>query len=397
MVTVVALLVGLLMATSAWHLTFSRYAIRGILDVFYGGLTVGLIFKSFNGQSRWPWAVLAGLVCGLGLYGYGTFKFLVFPLAFLALWARPKLARLALLTIVVVAVAAPLFHFIYTHSNSYFHRLGRINVTNHASPLVVFAENIASHLRMLLLEGDANMRHNMWPLPQLMPLVSLLALLGITQCGRVVFCRATKNPSTTPWLTPQAAIFVLIWLVVMFLPGSVTQESIPHAHRSIGLIYPMLLLAGIGGGVVWQGLSDTKTKSIIAIIALVFLSSLRFWQYFVVLDKYEANGMPDDFMQKMERMVKTPKNQEAVLMRFDETIKGVDHNLRTFKYLYQDQSNEKIDQYSTTSSQLAEKFANNPKLQVYGPMQFKKTIEALNIPEKQVHLYQLRMARPSKR
>ncbi|HLF77647.1 MAG TPA: glycosyltransferase family 39 protein [Dehalococcoidia bacterium] len=122
-----AAIAAVLLATSLWHLHFSRVA---HWPISYGtvALAVLILWTIAIRTGRWQWFAAAGAVLGLGLYTYNVYP--IFVIAF-AIWVAAYtfiykrgdgawLRHVALAAGVSVAAGLPLFIFIATQVDEYF-------------------------------------------------------------------------------------------------------------------------------------------------------------------------------------------------------------------------------------------------------------------------------------
>ena len=86
---------------------------------------------------------------------------------------------------------------------------------------------------MFFWSGDCNWRHNFNCAPQLHPIAALFLLIGIAALWQSGLEKWKK------WL-------IAVWTLALMLPAALTREGIPHALRTIGMIPPLVLLAGLG-------------------------------------------------------------------------------------------------------------------------------------------------------
>ncbi|TSD03299.1 MAG: hypothetical protein Greene071436_330, partial [Parcubacteria group bacterium Greene0714_36] len=99
--------------------------------------------------------------------------------------------------------------------------------------------------------GDCNWRHNFNCQPALHPIVAFFFLVGLISLLKSHFNREAK--------------FILAgWLGFLALPAALTRESVPHALRAIGMIPPVMMLAGLGADrvrlFITQWIEKEKTK-----------------------------------------------------------------------------------------------------------------------------------------
>jgi hypothetical protein len=87
-----------------------------------------------------------------------------------------------------------------------------------------------------------------------------------------------------PAEAPGAAALVLAWFVVMLLPTLLSVEGVPHGLRSVGVIPPLMLLAGLGAESLWRAVAPRAGRRLTASIALaaaVTMTGATAWRYVV--------------------------------------------------------------------------------------------------------------------
>jgi 4-amino-4-deoxy-L-arabinose transferase-like glycosyltransferase len=126
---VVATIAAFLLATSLWHLHFSRVA---HWPISYGtvALAVLILWTLALRSGRWYWFVAAGAVLGLGVYTYNVYPVFVFAfslwvLAYTLLFKRgPELTQwvqnVSLAAVTALIFALPLFLYMVDADNHYF-------------------------------------------------------------------------------------------------------------------------------------------------------------------------------------------------------------------------------------------------------------------------------------
>jgi 4-amino-4-deoxy-L-arabinose transferase-like glycosyltransferase len=125
---VIATIAALLLATSLWHVHFSRVAYQpGLVPTFE--LATLLLWTLALQRGQWYWFVAAGAMLGLGLYTYNVYP--IFVIAF-ALWVavytllfkRRELSvwtgNVGLAVVAAVIVGLPLFLYMADQNNDYF-------------------------------------------------------------------------------------------------------------------------------------------------------------------------------------------------------------------------------------------------------------------------------------
>ncbi|MBI5742720.1 MAG: glycosyltransferase family 39 protein [Candidatus Niyogibacteria bacterium] len=271
----IALLAALFIATSFWHINFSRIGFRAIMAPFF--LTWGLYFlwralfrESQTGNFRYPWkkwALLAagGLFFGGGLHSYIAYRVAPLLLAFpffkhlkmtLAVGKQvlmPSLeykkfaATWGIFLGAALLAALPLLTYYALNPADFFGRTAQISIFSLENPVRELLVNTAKTIGMFFWAGDYNWRHNLSGAPELWWPVAIAFALGLI----VALARRTVKY----WL-------LLSWLAVMLLPVVVSAEGIPHALRAILVIPPVMILAALGAKVLIDGVRDWFMKNI---------------------------------------------------------------------------------------------------------------------------------------
>ncbi|MDO8522823.1 MAG: glycosyltransferase family 39 protein [bacterium] len=297
----VAVFSAFFMATSFWHINFSRIGFRAIMAPFF--LVWGFYFLFLamrkaliempkaqvlqdlaqrDGASRAIlqqenmrvlaksgaeaiWArpdvliVIAGFIFGLGVHSYIAYR--VAPLIVLyPLWIFYKNYRagklkesacapclIALFIFMALVAASPLLIYFAQNPADFFGRTSSISIFSSPNPLAQFSENTVKTLQMFNFFGDFNWRHNFRGASQLWWPVGILFLLGIISSLRPYFSRLTlSSGAPTRIQNPVGARFILFWFFIMMLPVAMSSEGLPHALRSIVLLPPAMIFASLG-------------------------------------------------------------------------------------------------------------------------------------------------------
>ena len=253
-VSVVPLLSAFFLATSYWHVNFSRIGFRAILVPFFAVFGTYWLLKAIRTE-KISSTVLAGIAIGLGFHTYIAFRFMPLVLAApilcaLASWRAgrkpqrcvPCVVALFLFTTLVVALPIGL-HFLQNPSD-FFGRGGQVSVFSAESPASEFLKSTALTLGMFNARGDCNQRHNLACQPQLFWPIGILFLIGLGLTARDLF----KKPLSPIPYTLAA------WFLFLMLPATLTREGLPHALRAIGMIPPVVIFAAMGGAMLWHQL-----------------------------------------------------------------------------------------------------------------------------------------------
>lgn len=302
----IALLAAFCIATSFWHINFSRIGFRAIMAPFFmtwgtyltlkiarklgefkvrqqaGMVTPELgapsVFAIPKEKTYWGldlytllFAGAAGFVFGLGFNSYIAYRIMpLIPMAMFVYWylsmkdARKELAK----TFVIFAAAAafavlPLIWHFTANPQDFFGRTSQISVFSAEHPIFSLVINIGKTIGMFYVQGDMNWRHNLagraelfWPVG-IMFLVGIFGAIGAAwtflihlfkgtafEEPRAVATETTALAERTP---PLALLIPFAWLLIATLPVVISNEGIPHALRAILMIPPVFILAGAGG------------------------------------------------------------------------------------------------------------------------------------------------------
>ncbi|MFA5084100.1 MAG: glycosyltransferase family 39 protein [Candidatus Paceibacterota bacterium] len=282
----IALLSAFFLATSFWHINFSRISFRAILAPFFLVWALYFLVKFLkearsNGKTKnILLAVTGGIFYGLGVHTYIAYR--VTPVLILLIlffyWFqnkdrdyRRKIAiPVACFLISAFIAAAPLLWYFLNNPQDFLGRTSQISVFNSPSPVKALAINTFKTLGMFNFTGDNNWRHNYAGRPELFWPVGILFLLGIFLGIKAIIKKKRIFEYTV----------LFGWLVLAALPVIVSNEGLPHALRAILMAPPVFILAGIGG--IWLYkifFGMIQNKKALNIFVFVFLSLLVFEAY----------------------------------------------------------------------------------------------------------------------
>ena len=274
------LLAALYLATSYWHVHFSRFGIRGVFTPFFGALAFAAFWRGINhanqhiGTSanrqtpqptnppiRWlrgyTWFIISGLCLGLALHFYTASRFFPFFLGgFLVLelliaWARgrrggaasetagqPILQRhfwgIVVLFVVAMLVFAPLGIYFLQHPGSFMQRAGEVTAFRAGNPWLRMGEAAVANVLQFFVpgRGDPEQFYNLPRRAVFDPLTAILALIGMG----VLLWR---------WREP-AALFLLAWFPALLLPAFLATDRWPTLPRVLGVIPGVYFFPAVG-------------------------------------------------------------------------------------------------------------------------------------------------------
>ncbi|MCB0004916.1 MAG: phospholipid carrier-dependent glycosyltransferase [Anaerolineales bacterium] len=245
----IALVAALLLATSFWHLLFSRLGFRAISQPLLQALAVGFIWTALPapGQAvRWRRVIVAGICLGLVAYTYLAAR--LFPVAlFIGLlpflnpmmirpWRRHPQVILAAIGIVALLVLAPLLSYFLAHPDAFWVRISQVGPTDSLS----LGESYQQSLSMLFLKGDPYWRFNLPDRPVFGTIWGAFLIIG--------WLLALYQLIQTKILKERAALLLLVTLpFIMILPTALaTNEIVPSNLRAIGLLPFIVFLPAYG-------------------------------------------------------------------------------------------------------------------------------------------------------
>lgn len=265
------------LATSFWHLNFSRIAFRAIAAPLFLVWALYVLLLAFRrlreGRKFAVQAALAGVIYGLGFHTYIAYRvtpvLVILVLSFLFVeasksgWMRRYWTAAGLFAVGAAVVIYPLAAYLVKHPDMAMGRVNQVSVFQSTHAAQDIAKNIWKTVAMLYWKGDANWRHNYPGRPEVFWPVALLMTLGVAVAVRRVFARAS-----TAALLPPAVL--LLWMLCGAIPAVLSNEGMPHALRSILLLPPIVIFAAIGATAMLSAIPATISTSMwkIAVTAL---------------------------------------------------------------------------------------------------------------------------------
>jgi len=287
----IALLASFFLAISFWHVNYSRLGFRAILLPFVLVFGFYFLFKGFR-QKKLLQLVIAGVFFGLGFYTYISYRFIVLLLPmmliyWLLVYSKEKQMKKFLLftascLLFTFVVALPIGIYFIKNPQDFIGRATPISIFAAENPLIEFGKSLILHLGMFNIYGDSNWRHNYATSPELFwPMGILFLIGGIVSIKKLVVSIQKKDlPLSTSYF------LLLSWLFIFLLPGILTYEGIPHSLRTIGVIPPAFIFAGLGAWKIYEFLNkNIKAKKLLIFSCFFFLLALaasEFNKYFVL-------------------------------------------------------------------------------------------------------------------
>ena len=263
------------LATSFYHLNFSRIAFRAIMVPFLLTWSFYFFIKGFYiikertaGKSDKSGIIkkilgnalfnffMTGALTGIGLHTYIAYRvvpliFVILLFIFLLVYKR-FLANYwkAILVFIVGAVitASPILFYFQQNPAAFTGRTDAVSIFNAPDMTVpeAFIKSLSLHLQSFFFVGDGNQRHNHTSLPILPSVWALFFAIGFFISLKEIFSNLTKRFFSTAKFKPTKLLVpailgqAIFW--PMLIPGVLSLEGIPHALRIIGVIPAMFLL-----------------------------------------------------------------------------------------------------------------------------------------------------------
>ncbi len=254
----VGLIASFLIATSFWHIMFSRIGFRAIMAPFlfvWGAAFFLLAIRKAtttsipdgdgaqNGSARWSWSVrawllslFAGVVFGLGFHTYIAYR--ITPLILLAtipfFRRTPNFSKIAGMFVLGAFLAGlPIGLYYLAHPADFLGRTAQVSVFSSSEPLRDLGLNIAKTIGMFFVAGDFNQRHNLSGVPELFFPIGIFFIIGTVIVAKGFWREFSK-------------LFIVLAFLLMMLPVVISNEGLPHALRAILMIPPVMLAAALG-------------------------------------------------------------------------------------------------------------------------------------------------------
>ncbi len=291
----IALLATFFVATSFWHINFSRIGFRAILLPFVLSFSFFFLLRGLRKENRFDF-IWAGILFGFGFYTYTSFRMAVLLMAatFILWWFVIKTAgdrkkfvlNVCYFLFFVFIVAMPIGFYFLLNPQDFIARAVPISVFAQQNPLTAFGDSLIKHLAMFNIAGDPNWRHNIAGAPELFWPVGLLFLAGFIICAKKAIWALIKKDAEK-FFVPA---FLFSWFFALLLPGILTAEGIPHSLRVIGVIPAVYIFSAIGGAAVYNLFTQKiANKKLLGGLAAIFLLSVALSAYYDYFIKWGQN------------------------------------------------------------------------------------------------------------
>lgn len=288
----VAGLTTLFTAISFWHIFFSRYGLRVILQVLITLLLFFFLWRAleqprFN-KSTW---IKIGVMTALALYTYPTGRLLPLAIIFLVLYAvwsnrthaieYGKGLGWAFATSGIIFL--PLGIYFLAHPDHFISHSAQVSVfaihgTAIADVLPAILKNALHLAGMFSFAGDAGALRNLPGRPIFDPWLSVLFFIGVgVWLVNLVFPEGNE-------INRRRAMLIATWLVIG-LAASLFSDDAPNFLRTLPTLPAVMILPAWGAATILEKLRATfRRLAMIALMAIIVMSTwLTFRDYFIVL------------------------------------------------------------------------------------------------------------------
>ncbi len=285
-----ALAGAFMLATSRWHITFSRVAFLGMLSLLLAINCFYYYLKAISSGRR-SHAVLSGISMGLALYTFSGANFIpiIITAHLLISLLRPgdpfykrRLSAGILALVIAAVIAAPLAVYAVKNPDIFSKRFKDLTIANdiaNEKSLMPLLKSAQIHLLMFNYEGDYNGRHNLYKKPMLDMVTGALFMAG--------FLAAAAG---------KGNMFYFLWFFIMLSAGIATISiEAPQAYRIIGIlpaVYIFILLLLKKARDVLSLINRSTTPFFIFLCVTLFSAAgLNIYQYFVLYPRENATYM----------------------------------------------------------------------------------------------------------
>jgi len=360
----IALLSSFFLATSFWHINFSRIGFRAIMAPFFliwGIYFLLLAFRQIKEQKSPKFYILSsifsGIFYGLGMHSYIAYRatplliLLIIGYWLFANWdLRKEIIKIfAVFSIFAFLVFSPLgIHFLKNPAD-FFGRTTQVSVFSSETPMKDLGMNILKTLGMFNFSGDYNWRHNYAGRPQIFWPVGILFIIGIIYGMIKIFKKSIIKENN------QRFEFLILfsWLIIVSLPTVISNEGLPHALRAILMIPPAFILAGLAGIWFYEKISEKlqnslKFKKIFLITCFLILFLLvveAYTTYFILWGKSEhtPGAFAADYVELGRELKALPKElpKYVIVKANGVNVRGIPMPTQTIMFITDTFTSEK--------------------------------------------------------
>ena len=265
---VTAVLATSWLATSYWHVIYSRAGFEPVLLPFFAVVTFYFLWRAIK-SGQLAFFLCAGLFLGASVYTYRAGRFLpIFVFLFLLYVAWKDRQFLSsqwrntlFLFITCFLVVTPLIVYGLSHPEVFLRRDSAVSVfdaeLSEGNPIAALGIGLLKTGMMFNLQGDPAPERNPGDRPVLDPLTSLCFIAGLA-------IAVTKSRE-------REYAFVWLWLVAMCLPAALTILEIPNFSRAIGALPALYIPPAIAVVEAYEFIKSRTTSARVRAMSASFL------------------------------------------------------------------------------------------------------------------------------
>lgn len=297
----IALIAAGSLAISPWHIQLTRASFESSFSVFWVVLGVWLLLKAISAKgAKINWYLTLGvLMFSISIYTYNSARvfspmFLLFLLWYFRDWVKIQKKNVIIASLIFLITMIPLFQFVlqtggnsryklvsvtddpgliprieFNRNHSTLPRLLNVAINNRYTYVAYYvATNYLAHFTpgFLFLTGAPHHQHNVQDMGEFYLFQAPLILFGLW----ILWKKKLKYRGV-----------LIAWILLAFIPVSVTNDSIPNALRTILAVIPYEIISGLGVYYGYLALKPNK-KWLLAVVltsTLVILVSLGIYLY----------------------------------------------------------------------------------------------------------------------
>lgn len=316
-----ALMASFLLAISFWHVNFSRIAFRGIMVPFCLVFGFYFLLKAFRRDLKISDLVFSGIFFGIGVHTYIAFRIVPIILAavfaiyllkkyktiqntFQKFWIKTEWRKIGIFALAILIAAMPLFIHFYKVPADFSGRTSDVSIMNaKEGPILGILKTAIITHAMFNFWGDGNWRHNYARWPMLSFLVGILFVIGLFLTAKQFLYdifKQKKLPSIRDTL-------LLVWFEALLLPAILSNEGLPHALRTIGVIPVVYIFAAIG----FMWIVEKLTKLDLAVCFVTSQRRLSCLQLNAMITIFIIIMIPLQYYKYFHKWAQNPKTAEA--------------------------------------------------------------------------------------
>lgn len=325
------LVAAFLLGVSPWHIQLTRASFESSLSTLFVVLGIWLLIKGFKDQK---WFVISMVPFALSVFTYNSARIFtpLFLITILFLYRKSliKFKKITIISVILFAVfLLPLVPYLFSGERSARYKLvsitddpgliPRINENRGHSKLpqplpkfvhnkvtyttFYFTRNYLSHFtpQFLFISGAPHKQHHVQNIGELYLFQAPFLIIGLI----VLFKHRFKN-------------LLFSWILLAFIPVSITGDSIPHALRTLIAVPFYQLISAFGLLVVWGWIKKMSAKLKIAAIAILVIAvavSLKIYldNYYQVYPKLYSRDWQYGYKQVVDYISKHQDEYDEIV------------------------------------------------------------------------------------